>query len=267
MRGKKMLNDYKINYLWRLCATLLGFVLFGVGGLLCKLILLPYTLKSTQNDLPRQLKARRLVGGIWLIFVKYLTATGILSVEFKGVEKLGRAGQLVLANHPSLLDVVLIISHVPHLNCVVKKDLLNNPTMNSQIRATGYIPNEENEEMLAELHQVFESGQSLLIFPEGTRTGWDGEVKMHRGAVSIGLRSAKIITPVVIKMSPLGLKKGQAWYHIAPQKMHYEITAGEDIDPQTWLAEKPLPIAARRLNDYLQNYFNDLTQNKEKTHE
>jgi hypothetical protein len=110
-------------------------------------------------------------------------------------------------------------------------------------------------EMLEEIDAVFKSGQSLLIFPEGTRTGWDGQVKMHRGAVSLGLRSASVITPVCIKMTPPNFKKGQPWYKIPPQKIHYEITVGDDILPEEWLAEKPLPIAARRLNEYLQDYF------------
>ena len=77
------------------------------------------------------------------------------------------------------------------------------------------------------------------------------------GAVpgSLGLRSAEVITPVAIKMNPLNFKKGQPWYKIPPHIIHYEITVGEDINPQDWLAEKPLPIAARRLNTYLQDYF------------
>ena len=74
-------------------------------------------------------------------------------------------------------------------------------------------------EMLEEIDAVFKSGQSLLIFPEGTRTGWDGQVKMHRGAVSLGLRSASVITPVCIKMTPPNFKKGQPWYKIPPQKI------------------------------------------------
>ncbi|WP_416190533.1 lysophospholipid acyltransferase family protein [Neisseria sp. CCUG17229] len=245
----------RLDYYRRLIATLFGFILFGIGGVATKLLLLPYTLKSTQGDLPRQLAARRLVAGIWRFFVGYLVWSGILSVRFNGIEKLGRPGQLVLANHPSLLDVVLLISHAPELNCIVKKDLQNNPSMSSQIRATGYIPNEESEAMLDTVAEVFQSGQSLLIFPEGTRTGWDGQVKMHRGAVSLGLRSAEVITPVCIKMTPPNFKKGQPWYQIPPQKIHYEITVGDDIYPQEWLAEKPLPIAARRLNEHLQDYF------------
>lgn len=251
--GRKTMN--RLDFIRRFFATMFGFILFGIGGVAFKLVLLPYTLKSTEGDLPRQLAARRKVAGIWRFFVRYLVWSGVLSVEYKGMEKLGRPGQLVLPNHPSLLDVVLLISQVPEINCIVKKDLQRNPAMSSQIRATGYIPNEENEAMLEEVAAVFQSGQSLLVFPEGTRTGWDGQVKMHRGAVSLGLRSARVITPVYIKMTPPNFKKGQPWYQIPPRKIHYEITVGDDIDPQSWLAEKPLPIAARRLNEYLQDDF------------
>ena len=56
-------------------------------------------------------------------------------------------------------------------------------------------------------------------------------------------------------MNPPNFKKGQSWYKIPPHTVHYEIIVGEDINPQDWLVEKPLPIAARRLNAYLQNYF------------
>lgn len=245
----------RLDYLRRFAATLLGFILFGVAGVLFKIALLPYTLKSTKGDVPRQLAARRMIGRVWRFFVGYLQWSGVLSVSFRGADRLGRPGQLILANHPSLLDVVLMVSHAPAPNVLVKKDLLHNPSMRNQILASGYIPNDESMEMLEEIDAVFRSGQSLLIFPEGTRTGWDGQIKMHRGAVSIGLRSASVITPVVIKMTPPNFKKGQPWYQIPPQKIRYEITVGDDIDPQDWLAEKPLPIAARRLNAYLQDYF------------
>ena len=167
-----------LDYCRRFFATLFGFILFGVAGVLFKIALLPYTLKSTKGDIPRQLAARRMIGRVWRFFVGYLQWSGVLSVRFNGLEKLGRPGQLVLANHPSLLDVVLMVSHFPDPNVLVKKDLLNNPSMKSQIIASGYIPNDESMEMLEEIDAVFKSGQSLLIFPEGTRAGWDGQVKI-----------------------------------------------------------------------------------------
>ena len=215
-----------------------------------------------QNDLSDQLKARKIVSKTWDLFIRYLIWAGVLEVKYSGFERLGRVGQLVLANHPSLLDVVLIFSKEPRFNCIVKQDLLKNPVMISPILSCGFLPNTESEELLEKSHNVLQN-QALLLFPEGTRTGWDGVVKLHRGAVSIGLRSAKVITPLVIKMSPLNFKKGQPWYKIPKRRIQYELIVGEDMDPQDWLAEKPLPIASRRLNEYLENYFNQHTQSKD----
>lgn len=246
------------NRIWRLVATGIGFAIFGIFGVLFKIILLPYTLRSTAGDLPRQIKARRLVGKSWYWFTRYLEKSGILEAEFEGFERLGRPGQLILANHPSLLDVVFILSRVPEANCIVKAGLQNNPSMSSQIRACGYIPNTEDLDFIDNIHAILQK-ECLLVFPEGTRTGWDGRVAFHRGAVSMGLRSAKIITPVTIQMQPPNFKKGQPWYKIPAQKVRYRFIVGDDIDPADWLAEKPLPIAARRLNEHLQQYFNERT--------
>lgn len=246
------------NRIWRLVATGIGFAIFGIFGVLFKIILLPYTLRSTEGDLPRQIKARRLVGKSWYWFTRYLEKSGILEAEFEGFERLGRPGQLILANHPSLLDVVFILSRVPEANCIVKAGLQNNPSMSSQIRACGYIPNTEDLDFIDNIHAILQK-ECLLVFPEGTRTGWDGHVAFHRGAVSMGLRSAKIITPITIQMQPPNFKKGQPWYKIPAQKVRYRFIVGDDIDPADWLAEKPLPIAARRLNEHLQQYFNERT--------
>ncbi|ACA31793.1 lysophospholipid acyltransferase family protein [Histophilus somni] len=251
--------EEKLDWLRRFLGTLFGFILFGFVGVLFKIILYPYAKQYPKADLATQLKGRKIVSRTWAFFVRYLIWAGILEVRYHGFERLGRKGQLVLANHPSLLDVVLIFSQVPEFNCIVKQDLLKNPAMSSPIKACGFVPNTESEELLEMSHRILQE-QSLLLFPEGTRTGWDGVVKLHRGAVSIGLRSAKVITPVVIKMTPLNFKKGQPWYKIPKTKIAYELTVGEDIDPQKWSAEKPLPIASRRLNQYLEDYFNSQTK-------
>lgn len=245
----------KLNWLKRFVATAFAFAIFGVVGVLFVLLLYPYAKGYPNNSLATQLKGRKIVSRTWYYFVQYMRWAGILEVRYHGFERLGRAGQLVLANHPSLLDVVLIFSQEHRLNCIVKKDLMHNPAMISPIKACGFVPNTESEELLDECHRILQT-QPLLIFPEGTRTGRDGVVKLHRGATSIGLRSAKVITPIAIKMRPFSLKKGQPWYDIAKTKMIYELTVGEDIDPQTYLSEKPLPIASRRLNADLETYFN-----------
>ncbi|AIJ32207.1 lysophospholipid acyltransferase family protein [Actinobacillus suis] len=248
----------KLDWLRRFLGTMLGFVLFGVLGISYRIILSPYVKYVKNGDLSHVLQARRSVGKIWAFFVKYLVAVGVLEVEYHGFERLGRKGQLMVANHPSLLDVVLIFSKENRLNCIVKKDLLDNPVMVDPIIACGFLPNSESEEVLEKSHQILQE-ESLLLFPEGTRTGWDGVVNLHRGAVSIGLRSAEVITPIIIKMSPPNLKKGQPWYKVPSQKIRYQLTVAEDIDPKALLAEKPLPIASRRLKKQLEDLFNSHT--------
>lgn len=250
----------KVDYLRRLIGTGLGFAIFGVAGFLFKLLLLPYLLRSTVGDLPRQKKARRLVMKSWRFFRYYLQWAGIVEVKFSGLEKLGKPGQLILANHPSLLDVVFLLAQVPEANCVVKASLLHNPAMKSQILACGFVPNEDSLDFADKIHDILQN-ECLLIFPEGTRTGWDGVIKFHRGAVALGLRSAQVITPVTIHVTPPNFKKNQPWYKIPPQKVSYFFEVGEDIYPHDWLAKKPLPIAARQLNEYLQKYFNERTSN------
>lgn len=244
------------DWLRRFIATLLGFLIFGIAGIGFKLVLLPYTLNHARNNLHKQLKARALVARIWRLFLRYMVWSGILSYELNGFDRLGKKGQLIIANHPSLLDVLFLVSHVKGINCIVKHNLLHNPVMSSPIRACGYIPNDQSEELLKKTEDVLQNGQSLLIFPEGTRTGCNEPIRFHRGAVSLGLRSATVITPVVIHQNPPSLKKNQPWYKIPEVKICYRLTVGPDIDPALWLAEKPLPIAGRRLNRHLEDYFN-----------
>lgn len=249
----------KINRLWRFIITAFGFILFGLIGFLINLLLIPIAYR--EQSLNKRKCIRRFVTSTWRCFCYYLTITGCVKAEFHGFDRLGQKGQLLLANHPSLLDVVFILSRVNEANCIVKADLLKNPSMANQIRACGYLLNEENIDFVEKLNTVLQE-ECLLIFPEGTRTAWDNKISFHRGAVSIGLRSAKVIIPIIVRMTPPNFKKGQPWYQIPIKMPIYQFIVGEDIYPQDWLTEKPLPIAARQLNDFLQQYFNERTKNE-----
>lgn len=249
----KMLRSLK--QFRRLLFTGLGYTVFGIGALLAQ-SLLPLLLYR-HKGMARQLAARRLIAKTWRWFLAYLRATGIIDYRYHDVEMLGKSGQLILANHPSLLDVLLVISVVPESNCIIKKNLQQNLFFGRLIRAAGYIPNNENEATLEAVTKVLEAGETLLIFPEGTRTKADGVIQFNRAAVSIGLRAASEIRPVVVKMMPAGIRKNEPWYRIPETTYKYDIVVAEAIDPQVLLAEKPLPVAARRLNRELINYFQE----------
>lgn len=249
------------HHLWRVFVKGLGFVLFGVGGLLGQLLMLMVLWRYPKGQ-PRHFAARRMNAIMWRIFLKYLYLVRIIRFDIDGLERMGKAGQLVLANHPSLLDVIILLSAMPQANCIVKNSLQKNPFMRLIIHFTGFIPNDDNEATLEAATTALKNGETLLIFPEGTRTGYDGVIQFNRMAVSIGLRAATEILPIAIRMQPLGMKKYDPWYRVPPVPYHYHITVGQGIFPAQRLAEKPLPVAARKLNAEIIEFLQKETSNE-----
>ncbi|MNC43091.1 acylglycerophosphoethanolamine acyltransferase [compost metagenome] len=200
-------------------------------------------------------RARRTIGQLFWLFVRFMYRTGVLTYDIRGAEKLGRPGQMIIANHPSLIDVVFLIGLVREADCVVKQSLWENFFTRGPLREAQYISNDGSMDMLDTAAQALQDGQTLIIFPEGTRTRPGSPPAFHRGAAAIALRGAKIITPVTIKVSPSTLTKAEPWYRIPRSRVHFSLQAGADIDPRFFAASGPAPQASRKLNDYLHDYF------------
>ncbi|WP_454690690.1 lysophospholipid acyltransferase family protein [Achromobacter aloeverae] len=242
-------------WLLRLFATAFAFTAFGLGGLLLRLVVFP-PLRLFCPDLSRrQQRARGAIHWTFRVFIRLLVRTGILTFEFRGAERLGRPGQMIVANHPSLLDVVFLLGHVANANCVVKHSLAANPFTAGPVRNARYITNDESLEMFDRAAEVLREGETLVVFPEGTRTPRGASPRFHRGACAIAMRGARVVTPVVIRMNTRSLTKGEPWYRIPRQRMRYIFEAGPDVDPQRWTSQHPLPIAGRLMNEHLHNYF------------
>lgn len=242
-------------WLLRLMATAVAFILFGLGGLFLRLVIFPAQRLLIMNPARRHRRSRAVITWTFYRFVRLLVRMRILTYEFRGIERLGRPHQMIVANHPSLLDVVFLIAHVPHANCVVKHSLVKNPFTAGPILNAGYISNDESLEMLERAAQVLRDGETLIVFPEGTRTPVDAPPQFHRGACAIAIRGARVVTPVVITMNTRSLTKGEPWYRIPHRRMHYVFEVGADIDPRLWTERHPPPIAGRRMNDHLHHYF------------
>ncbi|MHB0817736.1 lysophospholipid acyltransferase family protein [Stutzerimonas stutzeri] len=242
-------------WLWRLIATGLSFLLFGVGGLILRLVVFPLQSLLPGDTLRQRLRARKTVNRMFWLFVQFMYRSGVLTYQIEGVERLGRPGQLIIANHPSLIDVVVLIALIRDANCVVKQSLWDNPFTRGPIRAAQYISNNGSAEMLDEAAEALQQGQTLIIFPEGTRTTPGQAPQFHRGAAAIALRGARLVTPVVISVTPTTLTKAEPWYRIPSRRFHFHLQVGDDIDPQTFASRGAAPIASRQLNDHLHRHF------------
>jgi len=249
-------------WLWRLFATALSFVLFGLGGVLLRLLVFPAQRLLGGTVQTRQRRARLAVYHSFRALIRFLRAVGVLTMDVQGVERLGAPGQMIIANHPSLLDVALLIAHVKDTSCIIKHSLMHNLFTRGPVTASGYISNDHSLEMLERAAQVLREGQTLIVFPEGTRTPPDAQPRFHRGACAIALRGAQRVTPVFIRMTPQALRKGEPWYRIPSQRIHYQITVGQDMDPATWRTQHPLPIAGRKMHAHWHTVFDAALANE-----
>lgn len=174
-----------------------------------------------------------------------------------GAEKLYACkNTLVLANHPTLIDVVAIISLMPMASCVVKQSLWKNPFLSGVVRAADYINNSESDELIKDCTDDLAAGNALVIFPEGTRSRPDKPLHFLRGAAYIALNSGMPILPILVSCNPIALTKDKKWYQIPPQRFNLRIKVLEPVFANHWgNPDEQQPIAVRKLTKSLEAFF------------
>ncbi len=242
------------TYLWRIFVTGTCFVLFGLSGLILGLFVLPVTLLLPGGAARRRARTRALVQRAFRLFVDTMSGLGGVSYAFAGTERLGRPGQLIIANHPTLVDVVFIVAFTPAPACVVKAAIFNNPFTRWVVQAAGYIRNSPTDTMIEQAILGLRSGDILIMFPEGTRTRPDQPRHFHRGAASIATQAAAVLTPVYISVDQPLLHKSQPWYRVPRRRPHLSLRVGEDIDLAQY-RDMPPPRASRQLNTWLLAHY------------
>lgn len=241
-------------YYVRVATTGLSFLFFGLFGLVLGLLVVPLLLLLPGSRELRRARARRMVRLAFRSLVGFMNQSGGISYAFSGAERLGRPGQLVIANHPSLIDIVLLVAFVPGAACVVKRAAWRNPSMVLAVDSAGYVPNAPTGEMIERASALLDAGECLIMFPEGTRTVPERPAHFHRGAASVAVRSARVVTPVFIDVRPPHLSKSVPWYRVPARRPHYSLTVGPDIDPAPY-RDRPPPVASRMLNEALKSCY------------
>lgn len=243
-----------LERLWRLCGTACAFALFGLGGLLIRTLVFPALLLVVRRPAERCRLTRALIHHLFRAYVGLLRALRVFTLEVRGQERLQRRGMLVLANHPSLLDTVFLMALVPDADCVVKAALRNNPFTRGPVLAAGFVCNDHGPAIVQDCIDAIGRGSNMLIFPEGSRTVPGQPLVLQRGAANVAVRGGISVTPVVIACSSTFLPKGSPWYSIPKSRPHITITVKDDI-PVTPFSELEPALGARRLTDFLQDYF------------
>jgi 1-acyl-sn-glycerol-3-phosphate acyltransferase len=160
------------------------------------------------------LKARRAIG--WACANAWLKVVGI-AVEFRGAELLPDGPAVVVANHSSYVDGVLLKAVLPtRFTFVIKKEMVRVPLAGLLLRRLGaeFVDrfNRQSGAMDARrLMRAATNGSSLVFFPEGTFTGKPGLARFHGGAFTIAARATAPVAPVVIRGARHILRGDTIW--------------------------------------------------------
>jgi 1-acyl-sn-glycerol-3-phosphate acyltransferase len=225
--------------LWALYETLAMGIGLGSLAVLC-LLWLPVAM-LLYPVLPRPLARRlgRRANSLGLrIYLRLLRWFCACRFDLAELDTLRDAGPLILAaNHPSLLDAVLILSRLPDTVCVMKASLMDNILFGAAARLARYIRNDPPLTMILRCRDELEAGTQLLIFPEGTRTT---DFPLDPCQPTIGLIAKRANVPVqtlLIEYSSPYLGKSWPLFRRPRLPLHCRVRLGQRLAPSADLAE------------------------------
>ena len=217
---------------WQLACFYL--LLLGLGLASLGWNLLAAVLRQLMPRPRAQALGRRVIARSYRAFWRLAAAFGLMEVDSQVLDRLNDelTGLVIVANHPSMVDALLIVARLQRGVCIMKGDLMRNVFVGAGARLARYIPNDSPRTMLRHAHASLREGAQLVMFPEGTRTA-NGVLNPFRpGVTAIAQKAGVPIQTVFIETSSPYLRKGWPIWRVPPFPMAFRLRLGDRFDPQ-----------------------------------
>jgi len=140
-------------------------------------------------------------------------------------------GLVIVANHPTMLDALLLVAHLPRSACIMKASLMKNIFLGAGARLARYIRNDSARTMVKLAVDDLKAGGQLVIFPEGTRTEGGPLNSFRPGATLIAKLAQASIQTVFIDTDSPYLGKGWPIWRVPPLPIVFRLRLGERFAP------------------------------------
>ncbi|MEG1983128.1 MAG: 1-acyl-sn-glycerol-3-phosphate acyltransferase [Alistipes sp.] len=213
------------NTLSSLGRTLYGFLIFVTICILAQIIIPTLILLPVGGQRKRRwLRMTIHKGCKGLLWLTSLTEHKL--VVNTSCERFERPA-IVIANHHSFIDILLLLSLSPRLVMVTNSWVWQSPVFGRIVRYLDFCCVDKGyEEVIDHIRQSIREGNSIVIFPEGTRSK-DGRTigRFHKGAFYLAEQLDINIVPVLIygtgllcsKKQPFSIRKGNYGVKILPR--------------------------------------------------
>ena len=216
-------------------ATYVGLVGLGVICLawsVISLVCYPVLSRRTGTAFGR---AGIMVG--FRLYAWTLSVTGAYRLDLSAIDALRGGPPVVLVpNHPSLIDALLILTRHPNIACVMKQELMRNIFLGAGSRLARYIPSGQPRQMIKDSIDELARGGVVLLFPEGTRTT---RVPLNPLTGSVGVIAKHARVPVqvlIIETDSPYLSKGWTLFRVPSLPITYRVRLGRRFDPPSNVA-------------------------------
>ncbi len=243
----------------RILLRAFAFPFFGLLALGISLVAMPLQRgveRLTGRESKREFVAQRMIHLVCRFYFRLVGWLGLVRVEWPDSGALQRRPLLIVANHPSLIDTPLLMACLPQADFVVSAKWADDPFLRGTVSAAGYLRAERGAQVVSEAVRRLRDGRCLVVYPEGSRTPPEGMPPFHRGAAHIALRAGCDLLPIVIRVTPRTLMKGQKWHEVPDSIPVWRIEVGEPIHPARYLdGSESRPLAARRVTAIVEEHF------------
>lgn len=232
------------------------FTVFGIIGALLSVVVVPAYWVLVRNPARRANGIRLLVYRLIRSYVASMQGLRLIEIDLHGIDSEPPPGSLVVANHPSLIDALLLLGHIKGGVVVAKRSLQLNPFTSGAIRGAKYVVNTRAPDLIDECQAHLAVGDTLVLFPECTRTASDGVIRLRRGAAHIAVRSGCNVIPVTIQFSEPLLTKSSRWWLAPRVRPRVRVVGHASIDPTQFLQGNGCAaLAARRMTEHLRELY------------
>ncbi len=216
---------------WRSFLATICFGIFGIGSVLVNFLVFPFI----QNK--KELCAD-IVRYLWKFFIGLLTVIGLIEIDIKKLDKI--ENKIIVATHPSFIDILILMSLIPKSTCFVKKELASNPILKNIISSI-FIPNDiEIEDLEEKSKRILDKGFNLIIFPTGIRHRKNEHLKIKKGAAMIAMSTGRNIVPIKLYSSEDFLFINQPFYAAGEKRVVFELEMCKEIEIDKFKSESEI---------------------------
>ncbi len=221
------------------------FTAFYLAGAVFGWLFLPVYSLTSRTPEERMRKNQRALSTCFRVTLHILRWARIFDFDPRRVDPKLPADRpvVVVANHPTTIDVVAVLSVYREACVVVKHKIWTDRFLHRLFDFCGHIDGGDgsmasNTRLLDSVRERLQQGFSVVIFPEGTRSPPRGLGNMFKGAFSIASTTETDILPVVIQADPPALHKEAPWYELPDKPVDYTVEPGRLISAKGATARK-----------------------------